>query len=153
ALSQTSFPFIDKSTKTAPTSPAAPTIKWPEIAEIHYAEPGFGDADLDRLDQAARRLPGGGLSEFADKASYAIGRALPGHDRRGIYYVQICRSGRIEAADLRGTLQQHAMAISAELAWAQPQYRDRLNCELRPTGCHLVSVERLAGLARLLVGL
>src|SRR5262249_22584830 len=40
-----------------------------------------------------------------------------------------------------------------ELVWALPRLANRLSCELRPTGCHFVNAERLAELARSLVGL
>ena len=65
----------------------------------------------------------------------------------------ICRSGRIEAAGDRGTMQLHALALYGELVWALPRLANRLSCELRPTGCHFVNAERLAELARSLVGL
>jgi len=137
--------------EAAPVAIATPAT--PPIVDRVLSEPGFGDDDLDVLENAARRLPGGGLRELSGKYSCSIGRNLFGSDRRGIYYAQITRSGRIEAADTRGTLPFHAMAITAELGWQLPQFRERLSCELRPISCCFVNVERLAELARPLTGL
>ena len=51
-----------------PKIPAIAAPATPAIIERVFAESGFGDDDLDALEKATKRLPGGGLRELRSTA-------------------------------------------------------------------------------------